>query len=194
MVALRKPSLDMTVAEFLEWDSGDDTGALWQLRDGKPEMMVPASDPHAMIQSELGRLIGNHLADSNSPCRVGVAPGVVPRVGAARNLLIPDLGVTCTPPEGGRTMANPVVLIEILSPSNMRQTRANVWAYTSIPSVAEIVLIRSRSIAAEVLRRQNDGSWPDEPEYLGPDHDLLLESIGFRTGLRAVYRTSGIAA
>jgi Uma2 family endonuclease len=192
MVALRKPSPGMTVAEFLDWDSGDRTGALWQLRDGEPEMMAPASDAHGMIQSELGRLIGNHLADSGGPCRVGVTPGVVPRVRSTRNLLVPDLGVTGAPPVGGPAMLDPVVLIEILSPSNARETRANVWAYTSIPSVAEIVLVRSTSIAAEVLRRQNDGSWPAEPQYIGADGELVLESIGFRVPLRAAYRTSGV--
>lgn len=184
----------MTVAEFLDWDSGDRTGALWQLRDGEPEMMAPASDAHGMIQGELARLIGNHLADSGSPCRVGVTPGVVPRVRSTRNLLVPDLGVTCAPPAGGPTMPDPVVLIEILSPSNARETRANIWAYTSIPSVAEIVLVRSTSIAAEVLRRQNDGSWPAEPQYLDAEGELVLESIGFRIPLRAAYRTSGIVA
>jgi Uma2 family endonuclease len=184
----------MTVAEFLEWDSGDRTGALWQLRDGEPEMMAPSSDAHGMIQNELGRLIGNHLADRNSPGRVGIAPGVVPRVRPTRNLLVPDLGVTCAPPAGGATMLDPVLLIEILSPSNARETRANVWAYTSIPSVAEIVLVRSTSIAAEVLRRQNDGSWPAEPQYIDADGELVLESIDFRIKLRAAYRTSGIAA
>ena len=72
-------------------------------------------------------------------------------------------------------MQDPVVLIEILSPSNARETRANVWAYTSIPSVAEIVLIRSTSIAAEVLRRQSDGSWPGEPQYIDAEGELVLE-------------------
>jgi Uma2 family endonuclease len=194
MVALRKPSPDMTVAEFLEWDSGDRSGALWQLRDGEPEMMAPASDPHGMIQNELGRLIGNHLADRGSPCRVGVAPSVVPRVRSSRNLLVPDLGVTCTSPAGGPTMQDPVVLVEILSPSNARETRANVWAYTSILSVAEIVLVRSTSIAAEVLRRQADRSWPGEPQYIDADGELVLDSIGFRIPLRAAYRTSGVTA
>jgi Uma2 family endonuclease len=42
--ALKTPWHRMTVAEFLDWDSGDRTGALWQLRDGEPEMMAPASD------------------------------------------------------------------------------------------------------------------------------------------------------
>jgi Uma2 family endonuclease len=184
----------MTVAEFLEWDSGDRSGALWQLRDGEPEMMAPASDAHGMIQSELARLIGNHLAERNSPCRVGVALGVVPRVRSTKNLLVPDLGVTCAPALGGPTMLDPVVLIEILSPSDVRETRANVWAYTSIPSVAEIVLVRSTSIAGEVLRRQADGSWPSEPQYIDAAGELVLESIGFRIPLRAAYRTSGVTA
>ena len=184
----------MTVAEFLDWDSGDGTGALWQLRDGEPEMMAPASDAHGMIQSELASLIRNHLADRNSPCRVGVTPGVVPRVRSTRNFLVPDLGVTCAPPAGGPTMLDPVVLIEILSPSNARETRANVWAYTSIPSVTEIVLVSSTSIAAEVLRRQSDASWPGEPQYIEAEGELVLESIGFRIPLRAAYRTSGVRA
>jgi Putative restriction endonuclease len=95
---------------------------------------------------------------------------------------------------GGPTMQDPVVLIVILSPTNARKTRANVWAYTSIPSVTEVVLVRSTSIAAEVLRRQSDGSWPAEPQYIGVEGELTLESIGFRTPLRAAYRTSGIVA
>jgi len=172
----------MTVAEFLDWDSGDRTGALWQLRDGEPEMMAPASDAHSMIHGELGALIGNHLADR-----------VVPRVRSSRNLLVPDLGVTCTPPAGGATMLDPVVLIEILSPSNVRETRANVWAYTSIPSVSEIVLVSSTSIAAEVLRRQTDATWPGEPQYIDAEGELVLESIGLRIPLRAAYRTSGVS-
>jgi Uma2 family endonuclease len=194
MVAMRKPSPGMRVAEFLDWDSGDRTGALWQLRDGEPEMMAPASDAHGMIQGELARLIGNHLADRNSPCRVGVTPGVVPRVRSTKNLLVPDLGVTCAAPAGGPTMLDPVVLIEILSPPNARETRANVWAYTSIPSVAEIVLVSSTSISAEVLRRQSDGSWPAEPQYIDAEGELVMESIGFCTPLRAAYRTSGVSA
>jgi Uma2 family endonuclease len=156
--------------------------------------MAPSSDAHSMIHGELGSLIGSHLADRNSPCRVGVTPGVVPRVRSTKNLLVPDLGVTCSPPVGGPTMLDPVVLIEILSPSNARETRGNVWAYTSIPSVTEIVLVSSTSIAAEVLRRQSDASWPGEPQYVDAEGELVLESIDFRIPLRAAYRTSGVSA
>ncbi len=44
MVALAKTSRRMTVAEFLDWDSGDRTGRRWQLVDGEPQAMAPASE------------------------------------------------------------------------------------------------------------------------------------------------------
>jgi Uma2 family endonuclease len=50
----------------------------------------------------------------------------VPRVRANRNYRIPDLGVTCAPPENGLMVPNAVLLIEILSPSNEAETRSNI--------------------------------------------------------------------
>lgn len=190
--ALKTPSHRMTVAEFLEWDLGDRTGALWQLRDGEPEMMAPASDPHGSIQSELSYLLITHLRSRGSPCRVVVAPGVVPAEHSEANCLVPDLGVTCAPPAGARLLQDPVVLIEILSPTNVSKTRANVLAYRTIPTVAEIVVLRSTAIAAEVLRRGADGAWPQQPELVEADGALRLDSIDFATPLRAAYRTTDL--
>jgi Uma2 family endonuclease len=188
--ALKMPSRHMTVAEFLDWDSGDRSGARWQLRDGEPEMMAPASDAHGSILAALVYLLGAHLLSRGSKCRIVVEPGVIPRVRSAENCLIPDVGITCAPPLGAKTLTDPVALIEILSPSNESETRANVWAYTTIPTVAEIVLLRSTSVQAEVLRRQPDGSWPAEPEILSGDEALRLDSIGFVEPLRSAYRTT----
>lgn len=156
--ALTTPSHRMTVAEFLDWDSGDRSGALWQLRDGEPEMMAPASDPHGSIRSELAYLLIAHLRSSGSQCRVVTTPGVVPSQCSEENCLVPDLGVTCAPPAGARLMHEPVVLIEILSPTNVSKTRANVRAYRTIPTVAEIVVLHSTAIAAEILRRGPSGA------------------------------------
>ncbi len=191
--ALKLPPRHMTVTEFLTWDSGDRSGALWQLRDGEPEMMAPASDAHGTIQAELAYLLTAHLRERGSPCRVVIAPGVIPRVRSAENCLIPDLGITCTPASGAKTLPDPVALIEILSPSNEAETRANVWAYTTIPTVAEIVILRSTAIAAEVLRRRPDGTWPEQAEAIGAEDDLRLDGIGFVVPLRAAYRTAGVA-
>src|SRR5580698_6031783 len=141
MVALRKHApARMTLNEFLEWDPGDRTRRTWQLIDGEPAAMAPGSETHAALQSEIARLLGNHLIEQGSQCRVLTEPGIVPRVRANRNYRVPDLGVTCAPPSRNLMIAEPVLLIEILSPSNEADTWANVWTYTTIPSVREILI------------------------------------------------------
>ena len=182
----------MDVAEFLDWDAP--APGRWQLVDGEPRMMAPASLPHNSILFELGALIRDHFLSHGSPCRIIPTPGVVPRVRADRNFRIPDLGVTCSPePLDGYDLPNPVLLIEILSPSNQAETWSNVWTYTTIPSVQEILVLRSSSIRADLLRRRPDGSWPEMPETIDAD-TLTLASIGFEIALSALYRGTRLAA
>jgi Uma2 family endonuclease len=191
MIAAAKIPMHMSVAEFLEWDPGD--GALWQLVDGVPEAMAPAKRTHGAIQNELGRLIGNHLAERQSLCSVVTAPGIIPRVRANHNFRIPDLAVTCSPYVTEESaVSDPVLVVEILSPSNQAETWANIWAYTTIPSVAEILVLHSIEKKAQLLRRLPDGSWPTEPQQI-VDGALALDSIGFETELDAVYRTTRLA-
>ena len=64
----RKVPAVMDTAEFLAWDAP--RGSRWQLVDGEPQAMAPASRTHGIIQAELVRLIGNHLDDRGSPCMV----------------------------------------------------------------------------------------------------------------------------
>jgi Uma2 family endonuclease len=87
----------------------------------------------------------------------------------------------------------PVVLIEILSPTNVSKTRANVLAYRTIPTVTEIIVVRSTAIGAEILRCGPDGTWPQHPDMIEADSELRLDSIGFAAPLRAAYRTTDLA-
>ena len=95
MVAVRKYPEFMTVDEFLSWDAP--AGPPWQLIDGVPVAMAPASGTHAVIQNDVGRLIGNHLAEYRPVCRALGNPGVVPRLDSGTNFRIPGIGVTCSP-------------------------------------------------------------------------------------------------
>ncbi len=194
MVALCRnaPAL-MTLPEFLSWDASDGSGVAWQLVDGEPVAMAPGSETHAALQGEIGRLIGNHLIEQGGPSRLLSQPGIVPRVLSNRNFRIPDLGVTCAPPSQGLMVPDPILLIEILSPSNEAQTRANIGAHTTIPSVREILAIHSTRIEAELLRRGSDGNWPEEPAILTEGDTLSLSSIGFAYSLAAFYRTTALA-
>jgi Uma2 family endonuclease len=192
MSALPKIPIRMTVAEFFAWNPP--SAQLWQLVDGEPQAMAPANRTHGSTPVELARLIANHLSERHSPCAVVAAPGVIPRVQSETNVRIPDLAVTCSGYDAEESaLADPVLLIEILSPSNQAETWANVWAYTTIPSVQEILVLKTASIAAELLRRNPDGSWPSQPLSIETG-DLALESIGFRLPLAAAYRTTRLAA
>jgi Uma2 family endonuclease len=194
MVALRKGGpTRMTLAEFLSWDAGDPSGRTWQLIDGEPVAMAPATDVHGSIQGELARLLGNHLLERGSPCRMVVEPGIVPRVRADRNYRVPDVGVTCASPTPGLMDPEPVLLVEILSPGNEAETRANIWAYTTIPSVRELLVVHSTRIEAELLRRNADGTWPELPETIAADGVLSLASIEFSAPPAALYRTTALA-
>ncbi len=180
----------MTVDEFLSWDPRDRTRRRWQLIDGEPVAMAPTTDAHGSIQGEVGGMIRDHLLRLGRPCRMVIAPGVIPRVGAARNYRIPNIGVTGASPSRDTNLPDPVLLTEILSPSNETETRANIWSYTTIPSVQEILLVRSTRIEAELFRRQADGNWPEGPEIVGADGNRTLASIAFTTPLAAFYRTT----
>jgi Uma2 family endonuclease len=183
----------MTVADFLAWP-GDGSGHKFQLVDGELRAMSPASVTHGRIQSKLDRLIGNWLDGRGGPCEIVTEPAVATRVRANVNLRVPDLGVTCTPDGAGQnTLPDPVVLIEILSPGNARDTWDNVWSYTTIPSVREIVVVHSTRMLAELLRRDSEGSWPAEPEEIHTDGTLRLDSIGFACPLPAIYERTHLA-
>ncbi len=173
----------MSVAEFLNWNSGD--GRRWQLVDGEPRAMAPPSTLHAYFQAELAAIIRNHLRAKNSPCDVFTNPGVIPATMAARNMRIPDLGVSCVPLADSPALPDPVLLVEMMSPSNQSDSWANVWAYTSIPSVMEILILRPDVIGGDLLRRLPDRSWPGAPAAV--EGDLVLESIGFTVALADLF-------
>jgi Uma2 family endonuclease len=84
MSAANQLPATMTAVEFLTWNPQDSDR--WELIDGTPRAMAPASPRHGAIQAEVGRLIGNHLAELHPGCRVITAPGIQPKVRANLNV------------------------------------------------------------------------------------------------------------
>jgi Uma2 family endonuclease len=177
----------MTTAEFLAWTGSERL----ELIDGTPHAMAPASPRHGAIQAETVRLISNRLVELQPACRVIVEPGIQPRVRADLNVRVPDLAVTCAAWDADdRLLPEPLVVVEILSPSNAADTWANVWSYTTIPSVWEILVLHTADMRADLLRREENGTWPDNPVTLTLGDDVTLESIDFAAPLAAFYRTA----
>lgn len=188
--AVKLPDL-MTLDEFLVWDAPD--GVFWQLVNGEPVAMAPALPIHALLQNRIGRRVDEHLEAKRTGCLTLSNPGV--RLGRRpdSNVRIPDIGVTCSPLiPGDIFMPDPVLLIEILSPSNQRETWGNVWDYTTIASVQEILVVRTAAIGAHLLRRNPDGTWPDAPTGIDGD-TVTLESIGLSLPLPPLYAGTPLA-
>jgi Uma2 family endonuclease len=93
--ANQQPHL-MTVSAFLEWETPDGSDR-WELVDGMPEAIAPATPRHGLMQAEAARILGHHLA-GYPHCRLVTTPGVQPRAGLDNyNVRIPDLAVTHEP-------------------------------------------------------------------------------------------------
>ncbi len=187
VTAKKLPPL-ITVDEFLA-RSGDGTGTIYELVDGMLRAQDAASDGHGTIQANLSRLIGNHLVAVRPHCRVVANPGIRPHLHAQWNHRIPELGVTCTAHRASvHATPDPVLLIEILSPSNAADTWSNIPLYATLPSVTEIVIVDSTKVSVEVLRRLADGSWPKDPATLATGAALRFVSIGLDVPIAEIYR------
>ena len=181
----------MTVAEFLKWDSP--SGYLWQLVDGVAVAMAPPVPLHGAIQNETGSLIRNHLVERGGRCTAITTPGVIPPFQSERNFMVPDLAVTCSAADmAGKALHEPILLIEILSPSNHAETWRNDWAYMTIPTLREILVIRTASVGVDLLRREDDGKWPDRPLAITTGA-FSLTSVDLSLPVAALYRGTGMA-
>ena len=181
----------MSVADFLVWAPPDDLR--YQLIDGVPVAMALAGPTHATMRSRLAGLLMTHLDAADSPCIPLTGAGVSVTAGTSANVRIPDLLVTCSPLTDAEEslIADPALMIGILSPDNTVETWTSVWAYTTLASVQEILVLQADAIAAHLLRRNENGLWPQAPAPLGKD--LELQSIGFAAPLLSAYRNTRLA-
>jgi len=102
--------------------------------------------------------------------------------------------VTCSSTDvNAKALLEPVLLIEILSPSTHKETWDNVRRYKTIPAVREILVIHTKSPSVDLLRRGDDGSWPEQPLTIAGG-TLTLSSIDLTLPVAALYRGTGLAA
>jgi Uma2 family endonuclease len=171
----------MALAEFLEWDEGTDRR--YELLDGLPVMMAPSLEAHGELAVALGAEIRARL---KQPCRVISEAGIVIR-DRADTFYVADLAVTCAPRDPGRRMVvEPVLVVEVLSPSTSQVDRwRKVADYRALPSVQEILVVFSDERRVEVQRRTPDG-WRVE-DLIGKA-ELELSCCDGGIPLDAVYR------
>ncbi|HEY6408927.1 MAG TPA: Uma2 family endonuclease [Ktedonobacteraceae bacterium] len=196
MVADRSQVSDglyMTVEQYLALDESSD--ARYEYLDGYVYLLRPPSSAyddqavdiaggsiaHAALCARLVSLLDQALPDG--PCMVYTSDARM-RV-AERQYFYPDVTVA-SGEQAGTMLANPVVVIEVVSPTTeKRDRRAKFKAYKALPSVQEYVLIGSEYQAIEVHRREGN-FWR---QYHYREGDLVeLKSLDVSFPFDAVYR------
>jgi Uma2 family endonuclease len=148
MATAARHSERMTIEEFLEWDSGDELR--YELVDGVPTAMNPPMAPHARLVALLTGAIERRL---RPPCGTYVGGGAR-RQDDNGNYRIPDLSISCSR-SPGHWIEAPQVVIEILSPSTARKDLSvKLPFYRSMPSVEEILLVRTDRRHVEQWQRE----------------------------------------
>lgn len=158
--------------------------------DGEIFAMAGASAAHNSITFAAAGLL--YAALRGSKCR-GFGSDLRVATGLGRDDIYtyPDLSVVCGEPQfldaNRDTLLNPVVLVEVLSPSTAAYDRGKKFErYRRIPSLREYVLLEQDRVHAEVFTRQNDNSWVmRELNEVGAN--LTLRSVGVEIPLGTIY-------
>jgi Uma2 family endonuclease len=117
----------------------------------------------------------------------------VVRPDRADSYYVPEIAVTCEPNEPGRqAMVDPILIVEILSPSTERTDRClKLPAYQAIESVREILLIDADSHHAELYRRESD-RWGIQ--LVRAKASLSLTTLDLRISMADLYEGIAIPA
>lgn len=183
----------MTVEEFLAWDGGGHVGKL-ELVDGVVRAMPPASAVHAIIQLNIGTALNNHLRARNSSCLVGTEAPIVPPLSRRMNARAPDVSVTCAPPADDGTFVDPVLIVEVMSPSNENETWDGIHALAGLQSLQEVLVVYSTRCEVQLFRRDTNGAWINEPETVASvGSGLELRSIELHLPVAEIYRGTSLA-
>ncbi len=175
----------MTVAEFLDWRGGD-RDVRYQLLDGVPTATNPPRSFHRTIVVNTGAAISSRLR-GRAPRRAEADAGVW---FADDEYYVADLAVTCAPVENTAWVVDPVLVVEVLSPSTRAEDLGvKVPDYQELPSVAEIWAVDSERRRVRVWRRDGE-RWVME-RYLGAtrfESSVLRDGVG----LDELYENTGL--
>ena len=103
---------------------------------------------------------------------------------------VADVAVTCSPIMGQSWCPDPVVIVEVLSPSTEAEDRGvKLPAYRRLTSVRDILLVGSDRVAVEHYVRQ-DGQWVIAD--FGPGETVRLTALPVEIAIDELYADLGL--
>jgi Uma2 family endonuclease len=171
----------ITVEEYLAAEETSDVRH--EYLGGLVYAMAGETRSHNQISQNVAFALRQHL--KGGPCKLYISDIRVNfRLKDDEYFYYPDLVVTCDPRDTHpRFIRYPKLIIEVLSPGTERvDRREKFFAYTTVESLEEYMLISQEEKEATVFRRANN--WKSE-KISGPD--VAFASLPFTLPIAAIY-------
>ncbi|UHC18821.1 Uma2 family endonuclease [Methylobacterium currus] len=154
-------------------------------------MMTNPTENHEQIAGKIGAPLT--LAMDALGCRGDQGGMRVQRDenGHGRDKPEPDIVVRCGPRQNRTFVTDPLVIVEVLSPSTMGRDHGpklslyKLSFYKSLPTLRHIVLVYQDQMRVELDRREAEGWMRDV--LTAPDHGLRFEAVEFEIALEQIY-------
>jgi Uma2 family endonuclease len=177
---------NISEAEYLRLEREAETKS--EYFDGEMFAMAGGTRSHSLIASnflsELSRALKNKdCVAYNSDLRI--------KIEATGLLTYPDISVVCGQErfldEMEDTLLNPLLIVEVLSPSTEAYDRGKKFEhYRQMPSCQEFLLVSQTEPRVEQFVRQSSGEWLLK-EVSGMEGSVMLTSVDVRISLAEIF-------
>lgn len=149
----------MSPAEYLAWERAQPAKHEYHL--GEVFAMAGGSPRHNYLSNALGAEL--RAAMRGKRCHV-LSPDQRISARQGERYVYADAVVACggvrTEPGTTDVLANPSIIVEVLSPGTEAYDRGEKWeAYQRLPSLTDYLLVSQTAARIEHYRREADGSW-----------------------------------
>lgn len=183
MIAHRHP-VNYSFREYVAHD--DHSNTRHEYLDGQIYAMAGGSPEHSALIAVIASFLSSAIR--GGPCRVHVTELRI-RVAETGLATYPDVAVVSGPwerdPEDANTVTNPVVVVEVLSPSTEKYDRGEkLEHYKRIPTLRAALLVAHDHREIELWTRAGAG-WTSA--ILGPGSEVALPEPAVRFSVDAAY-------
>lgn len=173
-------------AEYLEVERG--SAHRHEFLDGVVVAMAGGSDEHNAIAGRLAMLLGVRLGAGSRY----FTPDQRFWIAARTRSRYSDGSVICGkpehPPHDGQASTNPVIIVEVLSPSTEGTDDGDKRQdFQSLPTLRAYVLVHQDERCVRVYRRSDAGAWPAEPEVVRDGGAFALPGLTSELAVAEVF-------
>jgi Uma2 family endonuclease len=185
----------VSIAEFDRFLDTQRGEARYELIGGEIVAMTNPTIAHAVIVGNIGRPLGTLMRGRNCYVAQGDVHVQSRADGEGSNKPRPDLMAFCGPVDMRRNfVTNPLVVVEVLSPSNMDADRgAKLRFYkTALPMLQDIALVYQDQVRVEHFWR-SDAGWSVET-LVSAEAVLRFDVIAFEITVADIYDGAELGA